>query len=66
MDIQYDGYMDDYLSRILLVGQENGVITGHMETCLFEDMDIWKYGLLSHMMMMPSYFMMIGCGSRCR
>lgn len=44
----------------MLVGQENGVIVGFMKTYLFEDMVIWKHGLLSHIMMMTSYFMMIG------
>jgi len=33
-------------------GQDNGVIAGFMKTWLFEDMDIRRHGLLSHIMMM--------------
>ena len=55
MDIQYDGYMDDYLhidkycwlaKRMVLLWAQS-----------FEDMDIWRHGLLSHLMMMTPYFM---------
>ena len=61
----YDGYITDkdHMDDDLLmkkIGQENGVIVGFMKTQIFEDMAIWIHGLLSHIMMMTSYFMMIG------
>ena len=55
----YAGYMDDYLESTLVndvgikyllmkkIGQKNGVIAGFMKTYLFEDMTIWKHGLLT-------------------
>jgi len=58
MDIQYVGYMDDYLhvDKYCWLAKRMMLLQAYP----FEDMDIQRHGLLIHIMMMTSYFIMIG------